>query len=337
MFRAIQPTPVRLSQRSLVQLDYLDGAVKFPLVIRPVEEHLNLPEWAATNQPFVEKQLLEHGAILFRNFRIDGVEVFEAFAKAISPQLLDYHERAAPRTEVSSKIYTSTEYPAEHAIPLHHEMSYSHNWPTKIWFYCAQPATVAGNTPIASDRKVFDLIDPAIKTRFMQKKVMYVRNYGEGVDLPWQEAFQTTDRRVVEEYCVKARTQFEWRDGNRLRTRQVRQAVASHPVTAEVVWFNHAHMFHTSNLDPSVRESLLAEFKDDELPRNAFYGDGSPIESSVLEEIRAIYEGAAISFDWQKGDILMLDNFLCSHGREPFAGPRKILVAMAELFVNEEI
>jgi len=337
MFRAIQPTPIRLSQRSLVQLDYLDHADQFPLVIRPVEEHLNLSEWAATNQPFVEKQLLEHGAILFRNFRIDGVEVFEAFAKAISPQLLDYHERAAPRTEVSSKIYTSTEYPAEHAIPLHHEMSYSHNWPTKIWFYCAQPATIAGNTPIASDRKVFDLIDPAIKTRFVQKKVMYVRNYGEGVDLPWQEAFQTTDRRVVEEYCVKARTQFEWRDGNRLRTRQVRQAVASHPVTGEVVWFNHAHMFHTSNLDPSVRESLLAEFKDDELPRNAFYGDGSPIESSVLEEIRAIYEGAAVSFDWQKGDILMLDNFLCSHGREPFAGPRKILVAMAELFVNEEI
>ena len=165
---------------------------------------------------------------------------------------------------------------------------------------------------------------------------MYVRNYGEGVDLPWQEAFQTNDRKVVEEYCVKARTQFEWRDGNRLRTRQVRQAVATHPVTGEVVWFNHAHMFHTSNLEPSVRESLLAEFKDDELPRNAFYGDGSPIEASVLEDIRAIYTNAAVSFDWQKGDMLMLDNFLCSHGREPFAGPRKILVAMAELFVNEE-
>jgi alpha-ketoglutarate-dependent taurine dioxygenase len=337
MFRAIQPTPVRLSQGSLVKLDFLDDTEKFPLVIRPLEDHLNLPEWAASNREFVEAQLLKHGAILFRDFRVNAVEQFQAFASAISPQLLDYHERAAPRTEVSTRIYTSTEYPAEHAIPLHHEMSYSHNWPTKIWFFCAEPAKIAGNTPIAPDRKVFQLIDPIIKRRFMEKKVMYVRNYGEGVDLPWQEAFQTTDRRVVEEYCVKARTQFEWRDGNRLRTRQVRQAVATHPVTGETVWFNHAHMFHTSNLDAAVRESLLAEFKDDELPRNAFYGDGSPIESSVLEEIRAIYRDAAVSFDWQKGDILMLDNFLCSHGREPFTGPRKILVAMAELFVNEEI
>jgi alpha-ketoglutarate-dependent taurine dioxygenase len=336
MFRSIQPATVRLSQRSLVKLDYFEAGERFPLVIRPVEDHLNLEAWTASNRAFVEEQLLEHGAILFRDFNVAAVEQFEAFARAISGQLLDYHERAAPRTEVSSRIYTSTEYPAEHAIPLHHEMSYSHNWPAKIWFYCAQPATVAGNTPIASDRKVFELIDPVIKQRFMQKKVMYVRNYGEGVDLAWQEAFQTTDRKAVEDYCRKARTQFEWRDGNRLRTRQVRQAVATHPVTGEVVWFNHAHMFHTSNLEPSVRESLLAEFKDDELPRNAFYGDGSPIESSILEEIRGIYANAAVSFDWQKGDILMLDNFLCSHGREPFSGPRKILVAMAELFVNEE-
>ena len=337
MFRSIQPLPVRLSQRSLVKLDYFDAAEKFPLVIHPVEEHLNLPQWTANNREFVEVQLLEHGAILFRDFSIDGVEQFESCARAISPQLLDYHERAAPRTEVSSRIYTSTEYPAEHAIPLHHEMSYSHNWPTKIWFYCAQPALVKGNTPIASDRKVFELIDPGSKRRFMQKKVMYVRNYGEGVDLSWQEAFQTSDRRVVEEYCVKARTEFEWRDGNRLRTRQVRQAIATHPVTGDVVWFNHAHMFHISNVEPAVRDSLLSEFKEDELPRNAFYGDGTPIEWSVLEEVREVYRQAAVTFTWRQGDIMMLDNFLVSHGRESFVGPRRILVAMAELYTNQEL
>ncbi|MFN2414368.1 MAG: TauD/TfdA family dioxygenase, partial [Pyrinomonadaceae bacterium] len=38
-----------------------------------------------------------------------------------------------------------------------------------------------------------------------------------------------------------------------------------------------------------------------------------------------------------EGDVMMLDNFLSSHGREPFAGPRRILVAMAELYTNPEL
>jgi hypothetical protein len=96
-------------------------------------------------------------------------------------------------------------------------------------------------------------------------------------------------------------------------------------------------MFHVSNLSAPVREALLAEFKDDELPRNAFYGDGSAIESSVLDEIRETYKATAIAFPWQRGDILMVDNFLVSHGREPFAGPRKVLVALAELYANPEV
>jgi hypothetical protein len=96
-------------------------------------------------------------------------------------------------------------------------------------------------------------------------------------------------------------------------------------------------MFHLSNLQPVVRESLLSQFKEEDLPRNAYYGDGSPIETSVLDEIRGIYQETAIHFPWQRGDILMLDNFLASHGREPFVGPRKIVVAMAELYTNNEI
>ena len=251
--------------------------------------------------------------------------------------MLGYLERAAPRKEVSSNIFTSTEYPADQVIPLHHEMAYSHNWPTKLWFYCERPATEGGATPITNDRKIINLIPPEIKEPFLRKKVMYVRNYGEGVDMPWQEVFQTTDRSVVEEYCRKALAHFEWRDENRLRTRQIRQAVMTHPQTGDTVWFNHAHLFHHSNLQPAVREALLSEFKEDELPRNAFYGDGSPIDSSVLETIRNIYRQQAVIFPWQKGDVLMINNFLTSHGREPYAGPRKVLVAMAGLYTNHAI
>ncbi len=328
---------VRLSQEELVKTSYLKGEEGFPLVVQPNVDNVNLVTWASCNNNFIKAQLLKYGAILFRGFDGDSATRFEQFTRAISPQLIDYSERAAPRKEVGSRIYTSTEYPSDQCIPMHHEMSYSHNWPTKIWFYCQQPAQQRGGTPIASDRVVFKLIAPEIKERFIQKKVMYVRNYGEGVDLSWQEAFQTEDRAAVEAYCRKVHTEFEWRGDNRLRTRQVRQAVATHPQTGETVWFNHAHMFHISNVAPAVRNSLLAEFKEDELPRNAFYGDGTPIESSVLEEVREVYRQAAVTFTWQQGDIMMLDNFLVSHGRESFVGPRRILVAMAELYTNEEL
>ena len=328
---------VRLSQEELVKTSYLKGEEGFPLVVQPNVDNVNLVTWASCNNNFIKAQLLKYGAILFRGFDGDSATRFENFARAISPQLIDYSERAAPRKEVGSRIYTSTEYPSDQCIPMHHEMSYSHNWPTKIWFYCQQPAQQRGGTPIASDRVVFKLIAPEIKERFVQKKVMYVRNYGEGVDLSWQEAFQTEDRAAVEAYCRKVHTEFEWRGANRLRTRQVRQAVATHPQTGETVWFNHAHMFHISNVEPAVRDSLLSEFKEDELPRNAFYGDGTPIESSVLEEVREVYRQAAVTFTWRQGDIMMLDNFLVSHGRESFVGPRRILVAMAELYTNQEL
>jgi alpha-ketoglutarate-dependent taurine dioxygenase len=336
-FKAVRRQVVSLSEKELVKTGTLESGEAFPLVLRPELENLNLVTWTANNRDYLDALLLTHGAILFRGFNTDTVEIFQAFARAVSPDLLDYLERAAPRTEVAHNVYTSTEYPADHAIPLHHEMSYSHNWPTKIWFFCVQPAEQRGATPVADDRKVFLRLDPKIKERFIEKKVMYTRNYGEGVDLSWQDAFQTTDRAQVEAYCRQAKTEFQWKDANRLRTRQVRQAIATHPRTGETVWFNHAHMFHISNLEPQVRAALLSGFKEEDLPRNAYYGDGTTIEDSILDEIRETYNEAAVTFPWQKGDIMMLDNFLSSHGREPFVGPRKIVVAMAELYTNTDI
>jgi hypothetical protein len=96
-----------------------------------------------------------------------------------------------------------------------------------------------------------------------------------------------------------------------------------------MVWFNQAHAFHAASLDPSVREALLAEKTEEEFPRNACYGDGTRIDDSVIEEIRQAYKTAAVTFDWQSGDILMIENMLVAHGRAPFTGARRILVAMS--------
>ena len=161
---------------------------------------------------------------------------------------------------------------------------------------------------------------------------MYVRNYGDGLGLPWQEVFQTSERAAVEEHCRKAFIEVEWKDHERLRTRQVRPALRKHPKTGETVWFNHALFFHLSSLAEADRESLISAVGEENLPHNTYYGDGSAIDIKVLDRIREAYRRETISFAWQQGDILMVDNMLVAHGRESFEGPRKIAVVMGEPF-----
>jgi hypothetical protein len=328
---------VTISTNDIVASRFFDSDNKFPLLLEPKLLCPDLAGWISGEQEFVREQLHRHGAILFQGFDISSPSAFRACVESLSPELLNYTERAAPRKEVEDHVYTSTEYPADQCIPLHHEMSYSHMWPLKIWFYCDQPAATGGCTPIADDRRLFGLIEPRIRDQFLEKKVMYVRNFGEGVDLPWTDVFQTNDRSVVEKYCESTGIEFEWRSHGRLRTRQVRQAVVKHPETGDLVWFNHAHMFHVSNLEPDVRRALSNEFRDDELPRNAFFGDGSPIPDDSLEEIRRTYSNAAVRFPWQQGAVLLVDNILTSHGRDSFSGERRTLVAMAEMYTNPDL
>jgi alpha-ketoglutarate-dependent taurine dioxygenase len=128
----------------------------------------------------------------------------------------------------------------------------------------------------------------------------------------------------------------EWFSPERLRIRQRRPAVTRHPVTGEPVWFNHATFFHVSTLDLGMRAGLLAEMAEEDLPYNTYNGDGGPIQTAVLELLRAAYEEETIKFPWQQGDLLLLDNMLAAHGRSPFSGPRKIVVAMTEPYSHQQ-
>jgi alpha-ketoglutarate-dependent taurine dioxygenase len=331
-FITISPQAVDTSRESLVEKSCLIPGEPLLLQAQPRVDGVDLALWAGANLAVVRADSLKHGAILFRGFKISGSSDFERFVKSVFPDLCEYREPSSPRTEVNNRIYTSTEYPASQWIQLHNEMSYSHSWPRRVFFYCDKPAEKGGETPIASSRKVFESLDSGIKERFMRKGVMYVRNFHPGLDLSWQHVFQTEDRSMVEAHCRSAGIEVEWIARDHLRSRQIRQAVLKHPETGEEVWFNQAHAFHVSSLPVAVRESLLNQMKEEDLPRNAYYGDGTRIEASIIEEIREAYSCASLIFQWQKGDILLLDNMQVAHGRAPFTGTRTILVAMSELF-----
>jgi alpha-ketoglutarate-dependent taurine dioxygenase len=282
------------------------------------------------DRPDLRKALAEHGAVLFRGFDVGGVEGLDEAVRELSGAPLTYSERSTPRSRISGNVYTSTDYPPQEEIFAHNENSYQAVWPLTLYFYCIEPPSTRGATPLSSTVAVYESIDESVRTEFERRKWMTVRNYSDELGLPWREAFNTEDRAEITAYCARNGIEAEWLDGDRLRTKAVREAVHRHPVTGQLVWFNHATFFHVTTLPAEIREGLLEMCGEENLPNNTYYGDGTPIPDDVVEHLRGCYRAASVRFDYERDDLLVVDNMLSTHAREPFTGPRRIAVAMAE-------
>ncbi len=324
----LKPKVVSLPQGNLVHAEPLAAGENLPLVIRPAVESVDLADWAKSSRAFIDEKLHLHRALLFRGFDVGSVAVFEQFAANLCPDLFgEYGD--LPRE--SGKVYHSTPYPADKAILFHNESSHLDKWPMRQFFHCMLPAQSGGETPLVDCCEVYRRLDPGIIRQFRDRKLRYVRNFIAGFDVAWQDFFHTEDRGEVEAACRQAGIELEWKGSNDLMTRRISPGVCRHPRTGEWTFFNQVQLHHISCLDPEVRDSMLALFGVDDLPRNVTYGDGSPIEDSVMAEIGHVYRGAAVEFPWQAGDIIVVDNMLTAHGRKPFVGPRKIVVAMGAM------
>src|SRR6266700_828075 len=200
---------INLTNFSLTTSDYL-GQETLPLVIQPAMDGVNLAGWASNNREYIRSNLAKHGAILFRNFAITSPAKFEEFAHSVSEtgELFDEYGDL-PRDDPGVKVYHSTPYPADKSILFHNESSHMHRGPMKILFYCVKAAEGHGATPIIDCRKAYQMLDPAIIRLMSEKKLMYIRNFIEGLDVSWQQFFQTSDKRRVEEYCRKSSIEFE--------------------------------------------------------------------------------------------------------------------------------
>ncbi|MCO7199088.1 TauD/TfdA family dioxygenase [Pseudoalteromonas sp. OANN1] len=302
------------------------------LLLNVDQAEMTLKDWAATHVDEIETWLATQGALLLRGLRISSSRQFGQLLETLFGEpLISYSHRSTPRTELRGNVYTATEYHSDQLIQQHNEQAYTNIWPMRLGFFSMLPAEHGGETPIADSREIYRRIPESIRDNFAKKGVMYVRNFSN-VDLPWQEVFCTEDRSEVEKYCLENEVQLEWIGDNGLRIKQILPAVCKHPVSNETLWFNQAHLFHVSTLEPELKSALLSSFGIENLPRNTYYGDGTPIEDEVIDTIRTVYEESKISFAWQKGDLMLLDNMLYSHGRMPFSGERQTLVGMTRPF-----
>jgi alpha-ketoglutarate-dependent taurine dioxygenase len=291
---------------------------------------LALADWFRENPGIVAEKLETYGAVLFRGFSFESVEAFDKFANVFCPARQDYIGGNSPRTRIKDGVYTVTEYPNSAKISLHNEASYLRSMPRHIMFYCKTPPDRGGQTPLADCRKIFQGIDPSIRERFISKRIKYVNNLhgGYGFGRSWRDVFQTEDKREVEQWLETRGYEFHWKADGGLRTSIVGDGVAKHPETKEDVWINQAEQWHPSSLDSKARKALLSLLKEEDLPHNAYFGDGTPIAEMDMDHIRKVLAEQEVVFEWAENDVLLCDNYLVAHGRRPFTGERKIFVAL---------
>jgi alpha-ketoglutarate-dependent taurine dioxygenase len=330
-----RPQAIRADANALFLESRLPELSSAPVVLTPASAPLDPIPAAAANRIALREHLQRTGAVLLRGCGVESSAQFEALVETVAGAALRYTERSSPRSLVGGHVYTSTDYPPDQPILLHNENAYAHQWPMIIAFFCETPAEEGGETPIADVRRVYARLPDRVRQAFETRQIRYVRNYAEGLGLPWTRVFQTTRRDDVEAFCTRAGYEFEWRGGDRLRTRRTAPAVRRHPITGELVWFNHALFFHVTSLPLGVRDTLRQQLDEEDWPHQTTFGDGTPIPDDMLADIRAAYDAETLRFSWQKGDVLLLDNMLVAHARAPFRGARRVLVCMADPYTDD--
>lgn len=308
---------------------------RLPLEVQPKGDARAeaLIEWLGAEQAQVLRMLREAGALLFRGFLLADAVDFQRVISAFDAQPRRYVGGQSPRTVISERVYTSTEYPAGEQIPLHHELSYTASPPAFLAFFCERPPLSGGETPLLDGRRYLEALPSHLRAAFEGRGLRYLKNMhgggGLGLGLSWQEHFETDDVDQVEAWLRQEGALWSWTPDGGLSVEFRRPATCRHPVTGEVVWYNQATLWHISRLG-SRAETLRQVLGEEALPTHVSFDDGSPISDAWMQELRALEWSQASHFPWRRGDLLLVDNGLVAHGRAPFQGERRVLVSMGD-------
>ncbi|KID54598.1 hypothetical protein JF50_22015 [Pseudoalteromonas luteoviolacea] len=315
---------------------FLPDTEQFPILVEPTSPDLDPINWASNNRDVIDGYLKQYGGIIFRNFALQSPQEFESFADAIQPGLYGQYGDL-PKKEGGKKTYKSTPYPERQMILYHNESSHLDKWPRKQWFFCELPSVVGGATPIVDCRRMLKELPQELVEKIKAKELLYVRNFIPNLDVAWQDFYKTDDKAEVEARLAASNTEFRWLDNGGLQTRTKTHGVIKHHLTGEASFFNQVQLHHESCLEESVRKDLIEMVGHEYLPRNVFFGDGTPISYEEMALIGEAYERCAVRFAWQKGDVVMLDNMLAAHARDPYEEPRKIVVAMGDMVSQQQL
>ena len=288
-------------------------------------------EWVKTNTRFMNEILREVGAVNIKNVGVDSLEKFDVLIDDLYGSTERYLDANSMRAQFTNNVHNASEYDSDSPIVLHTEYSYSNKWPSFLMFCCIQKAVQGGETTVGDSRKILASLPDELVEEFERKQITYIRNLhgGNGLGPSWQDSFQTTDKNILERHCKEYDIKLHWTDTG-VRLEQTRPAIRKHKTTGEKIWFNQVDQYIPSIYGSEILESLLMMNGNDpkNLPMYATFGDGSEISESIGQAIMTVLTRETIPVAWENGDLLLVENMIAHHGRMPYKGVRKVLVAL---------
>jgi alpha-ketoglutarate-dependent taurine dioxygenase len=294
------------------------------------EVNSNPLNWVAERREALRAFVTEHGSVLVRGLGLRDADETGAIFRRLATGLMTEREAFASRRVYSDGVYSSSTWPSNQPMCMHHELSYKVEFPGLLLFACLSIPTSGGVTGMADAPTILNALPTELVKRFEREGWMLTRNYNDEIGASIAESFGTEDRGAVERYCRANAIEFEWQPDGGLRTRQRRSAIVRHPVTGQRCWFNQIAFLSEWTLDSEVREYLVDVYGADGLPFNTRFGNGDPIGANVVQLLNQVYEAHTAREPWQVGDLMLVDNIRTAHSREPFAGPREVLVGLAD-------
>jgi len=310
----------------------------------------SLAKWIACmrKEPVLRdvKHTLDSGkAVLFRNTGFCSAKDFEQSLAALNATFISYEGGTSPRQKKGSMIYTATDLPANHSIPLHQEMAYIKDSPRYIAFFCYQPANFGQKTTIIGDmNRVTCDIPKHLIEKYTDRKLR-LRRYlpsrtnvtsSLGLKKSWEEVFLTHDLTQLKAIAEnKGWNVIDHANGDIGLIQEALEPLRQ--VGNKFVWCNQAHVFSLSSqkywadVDGRTDEyNRLCEAQDGpiEYTDHICHDDLTPIDSEESLALFKIMEKHCEYIELEQGDVILLDNYQLGHGRTTYHGDRKIYVSL---------
>lgn len=316
-----------------IQEQKVTNGKPFPYVLKnngQVNSREAFLSWIKENKDSLKKLLLEHDAVLFRDFPVNEAQTFEEMLDLAEFPRMGYVGGAAPRNQITSgRVLTANESPSSESIPFHHEMAQTPNPPKNIFFYCDIAAEKGGATPILQSNLLYNSfveIDPEYAKMIENKGVRYIRvmppetDTKSAIGRSWKETFQCQTKEEAEKVMTELGTEWEWLENDNLKTiTAVLPAVRFDEQTKQKTFFNSMIAVYTGWNDArnSGEKSVVT-------------GDGEYLDPKIMQKLVEAAEKDAVAFKWHKGDVLWINNNTVLHSRQPYEGERKICASISQ-------